>query len=223
MSTLDGVTSISRTSLHDELTDRLRNMIVEGLLVAGDKVPERELCEKLGVSRTPMRESLKVLAADGLLSLEPGRGARVSAVTLTDLEEVFPVMAAFEALAGELACDRISNKQLAALKEAHKQMLKDFHNQDLGAYFKQNERIHEIILESAGNQTLKTMYLSLATRIRRARYMANMTPARWQQAVDEHEDMLIALDNRDGRALGAILKRHLENKFNSLRQWMESQ
>jgi len=223
MKALDRVASIHRTSLHEELTDRLRTMIVEGVLAAGEKVPERELCEKLGVSRTPMREALKVLAADGLLSLEPGRGARVTATTLEDLEEVFPLMAAFEALAGELACDRINDKQLAQLKEAHKQMLKHFHSQNMAAYFKHNERIHEIILEAAGNQTLKSMYLSLALRVRRARYMANMTPTRWQQAVDEHEEILVALDNRDGQALGSILKRHLENKFNTVRRWMESQ
>jgi len=222
MSELDHVPTINRTSLHKELTERLRNMVVEGVLVAGEKVPERELCEKLGVSRTPMREALKVLAADGLLDLVPGRGARVSAITLADLEEVFPLMAALEALSGELACERITNSQLTRLKSAHRQMLKYFHNQNLAAYFRYNEKIHEIILEAAGNETLKTMYLSLALRVRRARYMANMTPERWQQAVNEHEEILDALDNKDGQALGAILKRHLQNKFDTVRNWMEN-
>jgi len=223
MSELEQVTSINRTSLHDELVDRLRSMVVEGVLVAGEKVPERELCEKLGVSRTPMREALKVLAADGLLNLEPNRGARVRAITLADLDEVFPIMTAFEALAGELSCKRISQEQLDALKTAHQNMLQHYHDQDLPEYFKQNERIHEIILDAAGNQTLKNLYLSLALRIRSARYMANMTPKRWQQAVDEHEEILIALDKRDGKALAQILKRHLENKYHSVRLWMESQ
>jgi len=222
MSELDRVTSINRTSLHKELTERLRDMVVEGVLVAGEKVPERELCEKLGVSRTPMREALKVLAADGLLDLIPGRGARVSAITLADLEEVFPLMAALEALSGELACKRINNSQLTKLKTAHQQMLKHYQNQNLAAYFKHNEKIHEIILEAAGNETLKTMYLSLALRVRRARYMANMTPERWQQAVDEHEEIIVALDARDGQALGTILKRHLQNKFDTVRTWMEN-
>ncbi len=223
MNTLERVSSISRPSLHDELTNRLRTMVVEGILVAGEKVPERELCEKLGVSRTPMREALKVLAADGLLDLIPGRGARVSAITVEDLEEVFPLMAAFESLAGELACNRITDRQVADIKRAHQQMLIHFTKKKLPAYFKQNERIHEIILDAAGNQTLKTLYSSLALRIRRARYVANMTPARWQQAVDEHEEILLALDKRDGPALGAILKRHLENKFYSVKLWMENQ
>ena len=86
MSALDRVSSIIRPSLHQELTDRLRSMIVEGVLAAGEKVPERELCERMGVSRTPMREALKVLASDGLLTLEPNRGARVRAITVAELE-----------------------------------------------------------------------------------------------------------------------------------------
>lgn len=223
MSALDLITSISRPSLHEELTDRLRSMIVEGLLEDGEKVPERELCEKLGVSRTPMREALKVLAADGLLTLEPNRGARVRAITVEDLEEVFPLMGAFEALAGELACARITEEQVSELKHSHAQMLEHFHNDDMSGYFLHNQRIHEIILNAAGNPTLKIMYRSLAVRVRRARYLANMSADRWQQAVDEHEEILAALDKRDGQKLGAILKRHLDNKLATVRKWLENQ
>ncbi len=223
MSALDRVTSISRPSLHEELTDRIRAMIVEGVLAAGEKVPERALCEKLGVSRTPMRESLKVLAADGLLTLEPNKGARVRAITLEDLEEVFPLMGAFEALAGELACANITIAQVTELKQAHADMLTHFHNSDMPGYFKHNQRIHEIIMEAAGNKSLTSMYRSLAVRVRRARYLANMSSERWQQAVNEHEEIITALDKRDGQLLGTILKRHLENKFATVRQWLENQ
>ncbi len=223
MSSLDRVASINRPSLHEELTDRLRTMIVEGLLEANAKVPERELCEKLGVSRTPMREALKVLAADGLLTLEPNKGARVRAITLEDLEEVFPLMGALEAVAGELACKNISDDQLAELKRTHETMLGHFKNSELQEYFSHNQRIHEIIMQAAGNQTLATMYRSLAVRVRRARYVANMSTERWQQAVDEHDEMIVALDKRDGQLLGTILKRHLENKFATVRQWLEQQ
>ena len=221
MSALDRITSIDRTSLHEELTERLRMMIVEGVLPDGEKVPERELCEKLGVSRTPMREALKVLAADGLLTLEPNRGARVRAITLEDLEEVFPLMGALEALAGELACRHISEPQLAELRLTHQIMLEHFHSEDMPGYFKHNQRIHELIMEAASNPTLASMYRSLAIRVRRARYLANMSKERWQQAVNEHEQIMEALEQRDGERLGAILKRHLENKFATVRQWLQ--
>lgn len=223
MSALDRITSIDRTSLHEELTDRLRTMIVEGVLPDGEKVPERELCEKLGVSRTPMREALKVLAADGLLTLEPNRGARVRAITLEDLEQVFPLMGALEALAGELACRNISEPQLVELRQTHQIMLEHFRREDMSGYFKHNQRIHELIMEAASNPTLATTYRSLAIRVRRARYLANMSKDRWQQAVNEHEEIMEALEQRDGDRLGAILKRHLENKFATVQQWLQEQ
>lgn len=223
MTSLDRVALISRPSLHEELTDRLRTMIVEGVLVEGAKVPERELCEKLGVSRTPMREALKVLAADGLLTLEPNKGARVRAITIEDLEEVFPLMGALEAVSGELACKNITDEQLTDLKLAHAKMIKHFGKSQMQDYFIQNQRIHEIIMQAANNPTLTTMYRSLAVRVRRARYMANMSTARWQQAVDEHEEMIVALDKRDGKLLGKILKRHIENKLSTVKQWLEQQ
>jgi len=223
MSALNQISSIKRPSLHDELTDRLRTMIVEGVLTSGEKVPEKALCEKLGVSRTPMREALKVLAAESLLTLEPNRGARVRAITIEDLEEVFPLMGAFEALAGELACKNITKAQLTEIKKAHKQMIKHFHDVDLPEYFRYNQRIHEVIMEAAANPTLTSMYQSLAVRVRRARYLANMSSERWQQAVDEHEEIIKALEKQDGHLLGSILKRHLMNKFETVRHWLEEQ
>lgn len=223
MTTLDEVTSISRPSLHEELTDRLRSMIIEGVLKTGEKVPEKALCEKLGVSRTPMREALKVLAADGLLHLEPNKGARVRAITLDDLEEVFPLMGALEALAGELACKNITDDAVAKILSEHRKMLSAYRDLDMPVYFKHNERIHQLIMNAANNKTLTDMYRALSLRIRSGRYMANMSPTRWQQAVDEHEEMLIALDKRDGAMLGAILKRHLHNKMDTVRKWVENQ
>lgn len=223
MSALNQLTSIKRPSLHEELTERLRTMIVEGVLTAGEKVPERELCEKLGVSRTPMREALKVLAAESLLTLEPNRGARVRAITIEDLEEVFPLMGAFEALAGELACNNITKAQLSEIKKEHKKMLKHFQDANMPGYFRHNQRIHEIIMEAAGNPTLSSMYHSLAVRVRRARYLANMSSERWQQAVGEHEEIIAALDERNGQLLGTILKRHLMNKFETVRHWLKEE
>lgn len=223
MSALDGVRSIARPSLHEELVARLQDMIVEGSLAPGEKVPERELCERFGVSRTPMREALKVLAAEGLLVLEPNRGARVRTVTLAELEEAFPLMGAFEALAGELACRHVTEAQLARVREAHARMLDCHAARDLQGYFRHNQRIHELIMVASGNALLGTMYRSLAVRVRRARYLANMDEARWQAAVDEHERMLEALEARDGAGLAAILKAHLANKFATVRDWLESE
>lgn len=214
------ISSISRQSLHVELVERLRDLIVEGTLAAGKKIPERELCERFGVSRTPMREALKVLAADGLVSLAPNRGAWVSKITVEELEEVFPIMGALEGLSGEMACLHISDKQIADIRKIHEKMVAHFKAGELNEYFSANQAIHEAILEAANNPTLRTMYRTLAARIRRARYLANMTDERWAEAMDEHEQILQALEAREGEKLATILSQHLKNKFDTVRQWL---
>ena len=214
----DTATPIRRVSLHDELVGHLRDLIVEGALSPGSRVQERELCLRFGVSRTPLREALKVLASEGLLELLPNRGAQVARLTLADIEEMFPVMGAFEALAGELACARIAGEEIAEIRALHYQMVLHHARRELPEYFRLNQRIHERILEIAGNATLSRLYAGLAGRVRRARYVANMTQARWDQAVEEHEAILEALAARDGPRLAKILKAHLANKCETVKE-----
>jgi DNA-binding GntR family transcriptional regulator len=113
--------AILRRSLHDELATRLRDMIVNGELKPAQKIPEAELCERFGVSRTPMREALKVLAAEGLINLLPNRGAVVAKITQQEIDELFPIMGALEALAGELACARIDEPALVEIRRLTRQ------------------------------------------------------------------------------------------------------
>ena len=208
---------IERQSLHDAVTGRLRDMIVEGEFPPGLRLPERALCETFGISRTPLREALKVLASEGLLELAPHRGARVAGLTATDVDELFPVMGALEALAGELACARITETELAEIRALHYQMVLHHRLGERPPYFELNQKIHEKILEAARNPTLTASYNNLSGRIRRARYTANINTARWAQAVGEHEEMLEALDARDGARLAEIFKRHLRNKCETVK------
>lgn len=218
-----GGTQIRRRTLHEELVIVIRELIVGGALAPGSKVPEKDLCDRYGVSRTPLREALKVLATDGLVVLETNRGARVTQITRQDLDEVFPVMGALEALAGELACRNITAAEIAQVRRLHDEMLGHFQQRRLKEYFAVNEQIHEAILQGARNQTLSAQYRSLAARVRRARYVANMTAARWEQATAEHEDIIRCLEARDGTGLSAILKQHLENKLVTVCDWLDRQ
>ncbi|MEJ2118706.1 MAG: GntR family transcriptional regulator, partial [Alphaproteobacteria bacterium] len=113
---------IARNHLHGELLKRLRDLIVNGDIAPGAKVPERELCDMFGVSRTPLREALKVLAHDGLIALHHNRGATVSPLTLQEVEEVFPVYARLDALAGQLACSRLTDMEIADLRDLHRKL-----------------------------------------------------------------------------------------------------
>jgi len=199
-------------TLHDEVVGRLRDMIVEGELTPGARVPERQLCTSFGISRTPLREALKVLASEGLIVLLPNRGARVARLTAKDVEDMFQVMGALEALSGEVACARIDDAGIAEIRALHYQMLAHYARRQLPDYFRLNQRIHESIVAAADNAVLTAQYQALSSRIRRARYLANMSRQRWDEAMEEHEAILDALVRRDGARLAAVLKQHLRHK-----------
>ncbi len=210
-------TAIPRRSLHDELVERLRGLIVEGELEPGKKISEKELCAAYDVSRTPLREALKVLAREGLVVLTPHRGAQVSKLTVADLEEAFPVIGALEALAGELACMRATDEEISKVSMLHLKMETAHKTRDRRKYFRLNRQIHDALAAAARNSVLDQMRSTLKGRVSRARYYANISTARWDQAMKEHDAILAALKARDGARLGRVLKAHLAHKLETLR------
>jgi len=202
------------TSLHGEILAKLRDYVVEGNLAAGARIPERQLCEMLGVSRTPLREALKVLASEGLIELLPNRGARVRSLSEQDIRELFDLVAGLEALAGRLACEIITDDEIAEVERLHHQMYLFYIRQDMHGYFEANQQIHRRIVEAARNEALSLAYAAYTGRIRRIRYAANLARKRdrWGEAMREHEAILDALHRRDGLALGDVLFLHLRNK-----------
>src|SRR6201990_3657460 len=117
--------------LHEEAVARVRAMLLEGEIPPGAPIPERELCEQLKISRTPLREALKVLAAEGLVQLLPNRGSRAAQLTEKDMRDLFEVCQGLEALAGELACERISEEEITGIAAAHSSMVQHYRDGDL--------------------------------------------------------------------------------------------
>lgn len=210
--TVTSALAVNRTNLHAEVTTRLRDLIVEGMIPPGARLNERVLCEQLQVSRTPLREALKVLAAEGLAELLPNRGAVVTPLSLAEVDHVFEVLGPLEGLSGELACARITGEQLAEIRALHFEMLLHHSRADRAEYFRCNQAIHQRINRAAANPVLQTTYAGLNARVRRARYFANLTQERWDKAIAEHRQMLEALERRDGAQLRRILELHLKNK-----------
>lgn len=202
-------------SLHSELLEQLREFLAEGSLEDGAKIPERLLCERFRVSRTPLREALKVLAAEGLIELLPNRGARVRKLSEVELRELFDLMGGLEALAGRIACERITDEEIQQIEKVHQDMYFFYLRKDLHEYFRCNREIHEAIVKAAGNQSLSDMYTAIYSRLRRSRYTANLVTEtdRWSAAMREHELILDALRRRAGAELSEILFTHLRNKF----------
>jgi DNA-binding GntR family transcriptional regulator len=210
------VSPISRRPLHEETVDRLRDLIVQGRLAPGERLNERVLCEQLGISRTPLREAIKLLATEGLVDLLPNRGAVVSRIDPARLAETLHVMGALEGLAGELACRHASAERIARIRALHQKMLTRYARGDLEGYFQYNQAIHLEIVEASGNAILANAYRQLNANVRRARYMANLSSERWSEAVREHEAILAALEARDVQTLKRLLQDHLANKLASV-------
>lgn len=217
MSTVLGA-PIERRPLHEELADQLRRLIIEGDLRPGEKISEKLLCDQFAVSRTPLREALKILMTEGLVLLTPNRGASVAELTIADLEELFPIIGALEALSGELACQTITDEEIATARELQAEMVECYQQGDLHRYFEVNEAVHSLIVGASRNTTLAQMMRNASGRVRRARYMANLSKDRWTAAVAEHEAILAALSKRDASRLGPLLKTHIANKFAALRE-----
>jgi len=208
---------------YDDVVSGIRDLIVEGDLAAGSRVSERELCDRFGVSRTPLREALKVLASEGLVELTPNRGARIIRLTESDVEEMFEVMGTLEGLAGELAAEHIVDEELAEVKALHYQMALHHARRELMPYFRLNQEIHRKIFEISRNRTLLAVYRGLAGRIRRPRYLANISEPRWAEALKEHEAILAALEAKDGSTLGRILKDHLSRTCETVKQALSAE
>jgi DNA-binding GntR family transcriptional regulator len=216
------VSPISRRPLHEETVDRLRDLIVQGRLRPGERLNERVLCEQLGISRTPLREAIKLLATEGLVDLLPNRGAIVSHIDPARLAETLHVMGALEGLAGELACRHASAERIARIRALHHKMLIRYERGDLEGYFQYNQAIHLEIVEASGNAILANAYRQLNANVRRARYMANLSSERWSEAVREHEAILAALEARDVDRLKRLLQDHLANKLASVLKTAEN-
>ncbi|MEO5699364.1 MAG: GntR family transcriptional regulator [Casimicrobiaceae bacterium] len=199
---------IVRATLPAQVAERLRDMIAANELGADAKLNERELTAQLHISRTPLREAIKVLAAEGLIRLEPNRGAFVANPSPKEVEDLLEAMGALEATCGELACARATDTEIAAVRQTHTRMVKAYERRDRHTYFKLNQEIHRRIAQASRNATLAQLHASLNARLYRIRFMSNKTD-RWKSALDEHEAIATALEQRDVRAIRQLLREHL--------------
>ena len=207
------IARLNRRPLHDELVDRLRALVVEGQLAAGSRIHAGQLGAALGVSRTPLREALKVLASEGLVELVPGRGAVVKKLTAKDVREMLDVLVALETTAATLACRSASDEAIRALRRIHDEMMAFYRAGNRLEYYWRNQAIHAGVAQLSGNALLATLHQSIQARLRRIRFIGNEEPQKWAGAVAEHEEMIAALEARDDARLAAVIRRHLEQTW----------
>jgi DNA-binding GntR family transcriptional regulator len=203
---------IPRPALHEQVAQRLRQMLVENQIAPGAKLNERELSEVLQVSRTPLREAIKMLAAEGLVELLPNRGAIALALDEADVLNTFEVMAGLEAMSGELAAQRITEAELAEIQAMHFEMMAAYTRRDLSNYYRLNALIHQAINQAAKNPVLSVTYNQVNARLQALRFRSNQDEEKWKRAMAEHDRMIEALRARDAAAMRTVLLAHLQNK-----------
>lgn len=216
------ILSIPRRVLHQEVATRLRQRLVEGHLAPGAKLNERELSEQLQVSRTPLREAIKMLAAEGLVELLPNRGAVAASLSEQDVADTFEVIAGLEGQSGELAAQRITAEERAEIRALHYEMLAAYTRRDLSTYYRLNAQIHTLINAAARNPVLTQTWRNVNARLQALRFRSNFDEQKWKQAVAEHEQMVALLDAADAEGLRRLLVSHLQNKRDTVLELMRS-
>lgn len=200
---------LRRRALHVEAVETLREMIIAGDLAAGSRLIEAELCDLFAISRTPLREALRVLEAEGLVTFYPNRGAVVSTISSDEVLQQFEVLANLERIALELAMDRMTQVDLGRLNRMHDRMMLLFHKGARRECFQKDYDIHNRIVAMSGNEVLTDIHTGLMTRSRRVRYFALHSMRRWAESMAEHEAFMQAINDRDPGKATLLMRDHV--------------
>lgn len=207
---------IARRTLPDELVGRLRDMIHSGQLRAGSRISVIGLCRRFGVSRTPIREALKVLAVEGLVILLPNRSATVARPSCERIEELIPIISALEVLAGELACARVDDEGLRSLRLLHQRCVWCFESREVSPYMEADTALRDLIFQIAGNRKLAEIHDLLHAQLRLPMLAGNALPE-WSTAVEDQNRILVALETKNADMCSLVSRQYIRHRVAILR------
>ena len=196
-------------ALYQQVAERLRARIFAHELPPGSWIDEQALALEYGISRTPLREALKVLAAEGLVMLKPRRGCYVTELSEQDLDEIFPVMALLEGRCAAQAAQKADAADLARLEEIHEQLEIHARNGDTDRFFETNHSFHALLQELAGNRWLSQLIDETRKMLKLTRRDSLRLDGRLKQSLAEHRAILKAIRQRDSDAVGRLMHEHL--------------
>lgn len=204
--------------LRDVVFNTLRKAILTGQLKPGERLMEVHLANRLGVSRTPIREAIRKLELEGLVIMIPRRGAEVARITEKSLKDVLEVRRALDALSVELACERITPEALEQLKEACKSFEEATKTKDAAVIAKADVALHDIIVEAAGNQRLCQLVNNLSEQMYRYRFVYIKEDSRHETLVAEHREIYESILKRDKERAAKAVRLHIDNQEKSILQ-----
>ncbi len=201
--------SLSPRALYQEVAELLRQRIFKRELEPGSWIDEMKMAEEFGISRTPLREALKVLAAEGLITMKVRRGAYVTEVSDKDLSDVYHLLSLLESDAAGVVAETATDEQLADLQAIHKQLEAATANRD--KFFAINERFHMRLLEIAGNRWRDQMVMDLRKVMKLNRHNSLLKSGRVKESMLEHRAIMEAIARRDARAARKKMQEHFGN------------
>ena len=209
--------------LRDVVYNTLREAILKGELKPGERLMELQLASKLGVSRTPIREAIRMLELEGLAVTIPRKGAEVAKMTVKDMEDVLEVREALDELAAKIACNKITEEQLQTLskvKDAFEESTKTTDIKQIAMY---DEKFHDVIYESTGNVRQVNLLNNLREQIYRysVEYLKNVEA--YPRLIEEHETILKALQDRNQELVVEAMRDHVENQATAVTQIIRTQ
>jgi DNA-binding GntR family transcriptional regulator len=210
------MTRIAPTALYQEVAERLRQRIFAHELMPGDWIDEKKLADQYGISRTPLREALKVLASEGLVELKPRRGCYVTEISRQDLDDIFPLMAMLEGRCAGDAVRQASPADIAELDDIHKRLEAAAHDSRIDAFFEANQEFHFRIQELAGNRWMLSVIQDLRKVLKLCRLHSLSIEGRLQQSLDEHRAVMAAFKAGDPVKAEALMQVHLLSGHDAL-------
>lgn len=200
--------NIDNTPLSEKIAETIRGYIMKGLLKPGDRLVEPKLSEMLGISRTPIREAFRLLEVEGFITLIPRRGAVVTQVTDKDVDDIFVLKIKLESLAARLAAAHITQEELDKMKALNEKMRSSADAKHMSTLVNVNSEFHDTFLRACKNERLVKFLESLQMQFKRATVYSFSVGGRIAKVVEEHDEIIKALESRDADLAEKIVEEH---------------
>jgi DNA-binding GntR family transcriptional regulator len=207
---------IKKKTLHEEIVETLRDMIMTGELKEDEKINENELCVSMGISKTPLREALRVLSAEKIIKLVPNKGSYVSKPTIKEIKEMFDVMSVLEGICARTATEKMTDNDYIRVEKLHEKLEENFQRRDQKNYIKFNNLYHTFLQKLAGNETCNQIINGLRQKILLYRFKSLNLPGRFEKSIQEHRQLLKIFRERDPEKAEILIKAHLKNQSDAV-------
>lgn len=195
-------------TLREQIVSSLRESIIRGDLDPGQKLTEPELSEKLGISRTPIREAFRQLESEGFLTVMPRRGAIVSRISRKEIDDFYELKSLLEGYAARIGAEKIDEKGIKRLRKINEQLIDLSEIDDVDAFFLKNDEFHNVFLSYCGNEKLLEFLEHMVKKFMRFRLGALSVPGRLKKSVKQHDEIIKAMAGKDGRLAEAVVSKH---------------